>query len=172
MQLRRSAIALIALIAGLNILPVAAHAQGLAERRAIKEYQEKKLPDLKKQIDDAAGFDVKLTVDWDKLAVPGKADHYLEDEFISDIFFYPLIEALKRVTKDEMGKTALKSQLKEVVMTFDPATAPVSDYKGGWKFENGKLTINYEPWVNSQGRDTDEFKARVEAIQSNLEEKL
>lgn len=149
-----------------------AHAQGLAERRAIKEYQDTKFPDLKKQIDSAAGFEVKVTVHWDKLAIPGQAEHYLKDEYISDIFFYPLIEALKGVTKDEMGKSALKDKLKEIVITYDPATAPASNYKDGWKFDGSVLTINYQPWTNSDGRDGTNFKERVEAIRGNLEEKL
>lgn len=152
--------------------PAIANAQGLAERRAIKEYQDTKYPDLKKQIDAAAGFDVKVTPHWDKLAQPGEAENYLKDEYISDIFFYPLIEALKDITKDEMGKTALKEKLKEVVITYDSETAPISNYKSGWIFENGVLTINYKPWTNSDGRDGSNYKERVAALKEILEEKL
>jgi hypothetical protein len=150
----------------------AVNAQGLAERRAIKEYQDKKYPELKKQVAAAAGFDVKTTVHWDKLALPGQAEHYLEDEYITWIFFSPLIEALKSITKDDMGKAALKDKLKEILITYDAATAPISNYKDGWKFENGILTINYQPWVNTGGPDTNEFKDRTKAIRENLEEKL
>ena len=149
-----------------------AHAQGLAERRGIQEYQDKVFPDLKKQISDAAGFDVKVTVNWDKLALPGKSEHYLDEEFITQIFFRPLIAALKDVTKDAMGKNALKDKLKEIVVTYEPGTAPISDYKNGWKFDGGVLTLNGEPWANSGGPDTDNFKDRMNAIKQNLEEKL
>ncbi len=159
-------------LASFPLCSISASAQGLAERRALKEYQEKKYPDLKKQIDEAAGFDVKVSVDWDKLALPGKAEHYLEDEFFTQIYFAPTIEALKNITKDQMGKESLKGKLKEIVVTFDSATAPISDYKSGWPFENGILKINYEPWVNSGGPGTSNYEERVKAIQSNLEEKL
>ncbi len=168
----RIASALFCFLAIFGLHTADASAQGLAERRAIKEYQDSKFPEFKKQIDAAAGFDVKVTVNWDKLAVPGQAEHYLEDEYISDIFFYPLIEALKSVAKDEMGKTALKSSLKEIVITYDAATAPASNYKNGYPFENGVLTINNQPWSNSDGRDGSNYKDRVKAITENLEEKL
>ena len=148
------------------------NAQGLAERRAIKEYEEKKFPEFKKQITEAAGFDVKVTVNWDKLAVAGKADKYMDDAYMSDIFFNPLIEALKEVGQDEMGKTALKEKLKEIVITYDPSTAPASNYKNGYPFNNGVLTINNEPWSNSDPKGGPNFTDRVAAIKGNLEEKM
>lgn len=163
---------IVGVLALLGVNSSSAQAQGLAERRAIKEYQDTKYPEFKKQIDAAAGFDVKVTVSWDKLALPGQAEQYLKDEYISDIFFYPLIEALKDVTKDEMGKASLKDKLKEIVITYDAATAPASNYKSGWPFENGVLTINYQPWTNSDGRDGSSYKERVQALRENLEEKL
>ena len=163
------ALALLALSL-LNSQPV--HSQGLAERRAIKEYEEKKYPEYKKQIADAAGFDVKVTVNWDKLAMPGQADKYMDDSYMSDIFFKPLIDALKDVTKDEMGKAALKEKLKEIVITYDPQTAPASNYKNGYPFSDGILTINNQPWSNSDGKDGPNYKDRVAAIRTNLEEKL
>lgn len=164
-------IAIVAVTA-LCFVPRAASAQGLAERRAIKEYQEKTFPELKKQIDQAAGFDVKVTVHWNELALPGQAESYNQDFFISDIFFHPLIEALKSVTADQMGKDALKSGLKEIVIKYDPATAPISNYAQGWPFENGVLTLNYQPGVNSDGRDGSNYKERVSALKQILETKL
>jgi hypothetical protein len=38
---------------------------GLAERRAIKAFQENKYPKLKAELDAAAGFEVLPAVDWD-----------------------------------------------------------------------------------------------------------
>lgn len=87
----------------------AAHADslGLAERRALKEYQDTKFPELDKKVDEAAGFDVKLTVEWDKLAQAGEADAYSSDDYFTASYFTPLIEALKQIAKDDMGKNAL-----------------------------------------------------------------
>ena len=169
---RTLSLLLATLLLGLGVSLQTASAQGLAERRAIKEYQEKKYPDLKKKIDEAAGFEVKVTVNWDELTVEGQSENYMNDTYFSDIYFYPLIEALKSVTKDEMGKQALKAKLKEVVIKYDSSTAPISNYEEGWPFKDGILTINYQPGVNSSGRDSSEFKDRVSALTKNLEKGL
>lgn len=156
------------------MLPFKADAEGLglAERRALKEYQEKKFPEIKKQLNAAAGFDVKTTVHWEKLAQPGEAANYMSDEYFTWIFFAPLTDALKQIAKDDMGKAALKDKLKEIVFTYNPDTAPISNYKAGWPFEKGVLTINYKPWVNTGGPDTSYYQERVKGLIEILEEKL
>lgn len=145
---------------------------GLAERRAIKEYQEKKYAGLEKQIHDIAGPEVKVTVDWDKLAVPGQSAQYVEDSYLSNTVFLPLIAALKDITKDEMGKSALKSKLKEITVSYDENTAPASNYKNGVTFEGGVLAINFRPGSNSDGPGETNFKDRTDAIRETMEPKL
>src|SRR5580658_10304876 len=140
---------------------------GLAERRAVKEYQDKTYPAIKKHVDQAAGFDVKLHVEWDKIAVEGEADRYAQDYYFTNTFFTPLIDALKEIASDDMGKKALKQHLKKVVITFDPETATASNYEKGWPFEDGILTINYQPGANSG-----DHREKVKALVSNLQAKL
>jgi hypothetical protein len=142
-------------------------AQGLAERRAIKEYQETKYPALKTQIDSAAGFEAPISVDWEKIALAGDAENYMSDGYLTNIFFIPLIAAFKEVTADAMGKTALKEKLKGITLTYDSETAPSSNYANGLTFENGMLTVNFKPWSNS-----DDIKERTEAIRTLLETNL
>jgi hypothetical protein len=137
---------------------------GLAERRAIKEYQDTRYPELKKKNDAAAGFDVPMEIHWDKIAIEGEADRYNDDYHLTDTFFTPLIEALGRVAGDTMGKETLKDGLKKVVITYDPQTATASNYEKGWPFENGVLTINYQPGANSA-----DHEEKVDAIVRNLE---
>ncbi len=136
------------------------------------EYREKVFPMLKKKIVDAAGFEVPVTVDWDKLSTEGESEHYLEDNYLTLIFFTPLTSALKQITQDEMGKKALKDKLKEIRITYDEATATLSDFKAAYTFKDGILTINNKPFSNAGDESTDLFKDRVKAIQSNVEEKL
>lgn len=145
---------------------------GLAERRAVKAYQDLQYPALKKAIDDAAGFEVVLEVEWDKIATEGRAAQYHEDWFWTQIYFQPLAAALKLVAQDDMGKAALKAGLKKVVITYDEATAPISNYKDGWKFDGGVLTLNSAPATNAGDETSSDFKERVDAIQTNLEAKL
>lgn len=144
-----------------------AAALALPERRALKEYQETKLPDLVKNINAAAKFDVPLDIQWGAIAAKDQGANYLSDDYFTNIFFVPLANALKEVTADSMGADALKAKLKKVVITFDLATAPVSKYVNGVKFESGTLTINFRPFSNAQ-ETGERTKAIVTGLQSNL----
>lgn len=139
----------------------------LPERRALKEYQEKKLPDLQKNINAAAKFDVPMEIQWGAIARKDEGNSYMEDDYFTNIYFVPLANALKQVTSDAMGADALKAKLKKVVITYDQSTAPASNYPNGVKFENGTLTINFTPFSNSG-----DVEPRTKAIAAGLESKL
>lgn len=143
------------------------HTLGLAERRAVKEYQEKTFPGLQAQITQAAGFEVAVEVQWDAIAQPGDAAKYASDDYFTNIYFTPLVDALKKITADDMGKQALKNSLKKVVVTYNKATAPASNYGTGLDFESGTLTINFQPYAN-----VSDIAPRADAIQKLLESKL
>jgi hypothetical protein len=140
---------------------------GLAERRALKEYQEKTFLGLQTQITQAAGFEVPLEVQWDAIAQPGDATKYASDDYFTNIYFTPLVDALKKITADDMGKQALKTKLRKVVVTYNKATAPASNYPTGLNFESGTLTINFQPYSNAN-----DVTPRADAIQKLLESKL
>jgi hypothetical protein len=76
-------------------------------------------------------------------------------------------DALKKITADDMGKQALKSNLKKVVVTYNKDTAPASNYATGLNFESGTLIINFQPYSNVSG-----IIPRADAIQKLLESKL
>lgn len=139
----------------------------LPERRALKEYQEKKLPELQKNINAAAKFDVPMEIQWGAIAQKDQGGSYMEDDYFTNVYFVPLANALKEVTSDAMGADALKAKLKKVVITYDQSTAPASNYPNGIKFENGTLTINFTPFSNSA-----DVEPRTKAIAAGLESKL
>jgi hypothetical protein len=139
---------------------------GLAERRAIKQYQEKIYPDLKKKIDESAGFDLAVDVNWESIATPGEADKYEEEGYWTKIYFEPLAAALKSITGDDLGKKALKEKLKKVVIHCDE-NAPASNYGSALKFDDGALTINWRQYSNAG-----DVKERVDALRKLLESKL
>jgi hypothetical protein len=134
---------------------------GLAERRALKEFQDNKFPDLEKRLNTAAGFELKLDVNWDQM-MKDEYSHLL-DEGLLKVFFQPLEEALKAITFDNMGKEALKEGLKQVIIKN------TSDYYSPsyFKFEGGTLTIDHTPYSN-QG----DVKDQTDAIKKILEKGL
>ncbi len=142
-------------------------ALGLGERRAIKSYQDKVYPGILKEIQDAAKYELAVEVAWDKIAIPGRGDEYDKPDFWTNIYFKPLIEALKVIAGDDLGKEALAAKLKKVVITHDPATAPANNYGNGLSFADGVFTINFRPASNAQ-----DLKPRVDAIQKELEKNL
>jgi hypothetical protein len=133
---------------------------GLAERRAITEYQEKKFPEVKKNIQAAAGFPVNLDIRWDTMADPNAVNEYAD--CFQKVYFTPLIDAFKAVASDDMGKKSLKSGLKKVVIDGSDGTSPQD-----FKFVGGELTLQHKPFTNLQ-----DVSLRTKGIQKLLEDNL
>ena len=138
----------------------------LAERRALADYQQKTYPALAADI-AATAADVPIEVEWTQIAIPGEADHYSDDDFWTNVYFKPLITALKSVAADEMGKQAVKAKLNKIVVTYNQETAPATAYEKGVKFDGGVLTINFTPYSNAS-----DVQARADAIRKTLEANL
>lgn len=148
--------------------PLSAQTQpSLADRRAITAYQAEQWPAIQKAIQEAAGFEVPVEVEWNKLAVAGDGAHYADEEYFGKTIFQPLTEALRGITRDDMGRQALRERLQRIQISFDENTAPASNYPNGLTFENGTLAINWRPFSN-----TADYEPRVEAVTQLLESKL
>ncbi len=135
---------------------------GLVERRAAKEFETKQFPQLKKEVDAAAGFEVLLEVRWDTLATEGQAGLYAESW--PAIYFEPLITAIRAVGIDDMGREALKAGLKKVVIQ-NQAGVYYGDRMA--TFADGVLTLDHEPCTNVA-----DVKDRSKGIQEALEKGL
>ncbi len=133
---------------------------GLAERRASMEFQTAVFPGLKKQVDNAAGFEVPMEIDWQSLAQPN--DAHLYNEYWTKIFFEPLIGAFQRLCVDDIGKEALKNGLKKIEMIN---TGENYDRRA-FSFENGVLKIDHKL------TNVDHLDERTDKIVSLLEEGL
>lgn len=160
-------ITMLAFLAGLVPTMLSAQDLPLAERRALASYQESVFPAQQSAIRAAAGFDVPLDIRWNAITRPGEAERLAREGHFTKVYFTPLIEALKAVASDQMGKDALKAKLTKIVVTYDKETAPISNYPTGLSFEGGALTINFEPGVNEN-----DIKPRADAIRKLLESKL
>ncbi len=130
---------------------------GLAERKAVKLFQDNRFPALKKEIDEAAGFEVPIEVNWDSLA---KSDYaHVYDAAFTGVYFTPLIAALKAIAADDMGREALRGMKKVILCAV----------QGGYgedaiQFADGVLTIDHDPVTN-----VNDVTLRAEVIQKKLE---
>ena len=136
----------------------------LAERRAIAAYQKDQYPALQKKIQQAAGFEVPIEVNWNSIAMPGDAEHYAQDDYFVKTIFQPIEMALAEVAKDDMGKAALKEKLKKISIMYSEAGASASAYKERVKFEGGVLAVNFRPFTN-----TSDVADRTAAVRKALE---
>ncbi|MEZ6185402.1 MAG: hypothetical protein R3F62_10380 [Planctomycetota bacterium] len=135
---------------------------GLKERRALKAFQDEHFAAQKKRIDDAAGFEVDLDMDWDSLVDPTYL--HMINETWPKVYFDPTVAALEAVGVDAMGKEALQEGLKKVVFknASDCSTAGRCA-----TFSDGVLTVDHKPFTN-----VDYVKDRAKAIQDVLEDGL
>ena len=117
--------------------------------------------DLKKQIDQSAGFEVNMEVQWDTLAEAEKSHLFLQA--FPKVYFQPLIAAFKAITNDKLGKDALKTSMKMVKISNTKNQYNTAAYT----FENGVLSINHLPTTNIK-----DIKTRQEALQKLLESKI
>lgn len=128
----------------------------LAQRRMVKSFQDEKLPKLTEEINEAAGFDVPMEVDWAKIGKDVfEHNPTLFEEAVTKVYFLPLIEALKEIGSDDMGKEALQAGLKKV---------ECKNTKNQWmeqaiSFKDGTLLIDHGP-VMHVGK-VDERKAII-----------
>lgn len=134
---------------------------GLAERRAIKDFQDKHLPGLQKEIQDVAGFAVPFEITWDQLATEGQGDSYAENW--TAIYFKPVLEALRSITRDEMGKEALRAGLKKIEFRNSAGNySPTSAIK----FEGGTILIDHD--MTNVGDVADRAKYLTEIVEKAL----
>jgi hypothetical protein len=115
---------------------------GLAERRGVERFQNEQYPDWVAKIGEAAGFDLPVEVVWEELAVPDYADSY--PEFFVKVFFQPLVDALSAITIDDLGKTAVRSGLRKIVIRNSGQHASAS----GCMLLDKVLTFDHRPEAN------------------------
>jgi hypothetical protein len=137
---------------------------GLAERRLTTEFEQQHYPELKKKIDDAAGFEVPIEVRWDTLAASDPKFSKLWIDGWPKIYFAPMIEGFKRIARDQMGKDALKAALKKVVV--QNTTTSFASYWAKFDTVTGTLTLDY------QVTNIDSIKDRTDVLVKELEKNL
>lgn len=134
---------------------------GLAERRGVERFKNDDYPGWKSRIDEAAGFEVPVEVNWEELAVADYASSYAD--FFPKVYFQPLVDALSSVAADDLGKSALREGLSKIVVR----NAGEFHNTAGISFTDGVLTIDHRPDAN-----IDYGEERAKGLQRALESAL
>jgi hypothetical protein len=134
---------------------------GLAERRGVERFKNDDYPGWKSRIDEAAGFEVPVEVDWEELAVADYAESYAE--FFPKVYFQPLVDALSSVAADDLGKNALREGLAKIVIRNFGEFYSAS----GISFAGSVLTFDHKPHTNIEYGEE-----RAKGLQRALESRL
>jgi hypothetical protein len=139
---------------------------GLAEKRALKEFQDGPCASCVASLARLASKSVPVEVDWETLGAhvsPGKAHEYW-----NNTFFLPVVTALEQICKDGFGRDAVSQQLERVRIKGN------SRHVFGVAWNRGVLTLDLMIRDDSAvgGPGTKSYKDRVAAIVACLEENL
>lgn len=138
---------------------------GLAEKRAMESFKTSQFIDFKKQIEGILGASVEFEIAWDNFnsQIEGRSNPTeTMIDYMSGLFFYPMINAFKSICSDDFGKTALKESLKKIQMIN------VGNYCGdsGVTFDSGVLKLDFY-YAN-----VDQVADRETAIRTKIESAL
>lgn len=116
---------------------------GLQEKRAVKTFQDGNYQTLTNEINTLAGYPIEFEVNWDTLALDEYA--HLYEECFPKVYFTPLLNAIKEIAADDMGKEALKGALKKVIIKNEGGFYYADS---AYSFNGGVLTIDHQPFNN------------------------
>jgi hypothetical protein len=85
---------------------------GLEEKRLLKQVQEEQLPQTKAQIKEICGVEIPVEIDQDSFMNDQFAKNALES--LKRQGLDVIVEAIKEVCKDDMGKDAAKEGLRKI----------------------------------------------------------
>lgn len=135
---------------------------GLLEKRAVKAFQEGSYKKLTDEINSLAGYTIEFEVNWDSLAVEEYAEMY--DEFFTEVYFLPVVNAVKEIAGDDMGKEALKETLKKIVIKNE---GDIYSASSAYSFSSGVLTIDHLPY-NNVNNTTERTTVLTELLMKSL----
>lgn len=127
---------------------------GLAERRAIRAFQDTRYPVLKAQLDACAGFEIPVEVDWASLDVDEYAELY--EEALEKAYFLPLIEAFTALQENPSRLAEVRQALERVLVCYASVASRI-------RFERGVLTFDHHPMS-----DIDDVQTRAMALVAAL----
>jgi len=116
---------------------------GLAERRIVKDFQENEFASFLAELKETVGKEVAVDVAWDTLAVDGMS--HLYKECWPQVYFTPLVDALKAICSDDMGKEAISEELDKIVIKNEGGVSSATSWSS---FENKTITLDHKPTTN------------------------
>jgi hypothetical protein len=115
---------------------------GLAEKRAVKDFQDQKFPILLKEIE--AFVSCPVDIDWESIGKAEGMDAPYRGEAFEKVYFQSIIEGFKKIGSDDMGKEAIKTCIKKIELSNKSDNFGTSAIS----LEGGVLKIDHQPFTN------------------------
>jgi len=135
---------------------------GLAERRISKEFQENQYQSFLKEIKETLGKELELEVAWNTLQLEGMS--HLYEKAWSQVYFQPLVTALKSICQDEMGKEAISEELEKIVIKNEGENHNADTWAS---FADKTLVLDHKPTSNID-REGDRAKSLQILLENSL----
>lgn len=135
---------------------------GLAEKRAVEAIKTGVFKDITNQVAQVVGKEVQIDVAWDDFMkeIEGRPDAL--SEYVTSVFFSPLVNGLKAVCADDMSRKAVN----EGVNKIELACSGSYWSEGGISFSSGTLKLD------STYANIEKVQARTDAVQKVIENGL
>lgn len=135
---------------------------GLAQKRIISEYQTSAFPEWKKKFDTVVGFEIPFEVKWDTMQDDAYHDRDRYFEWYGLVYFEPLMTVFQKLCSDNMGREAVKTGVKKIVIDGTEGTSAKKS-----TFENGVLTIKHQFNMNTND-EAERTKTWLRMIEDKL----
>lgn len=135
---------------------------GLAERRIAKDFQENEYQSFLKEVQEIVGKQLAIEVLWDTLSVDGMS--HLYKDCWPQVYFQPLIQALKTICEDEMGKEAIAEELQKIIIKNEEGISSENKWAS---FIDKTLVLDHKPTTNINN-----IEGRAKTVKKLLEDNL
>ncbi|WP_299098186.1 hypothetical protein [uncultured Winogradskyella sp.] len=135
---------------------------GLAEKRVAKAFEANEFETILKEIKDIVGKDIAVNVDWKTLSTDGMS--HLYNKAWPPVYFEPLVNSLKSICQDDMGKEALNDELETIIIKNEAGNSSSNTWAS---FDNNTLTLDHKPTSNVHN-----VAERTKSLQTLLENNL
>ncbi len=105
---------------------------GLRERRQVQNYQTTIIPEVRAELQQlAGGAEIAVEIDWSTFENNAEALDQLQHQALGRV-----VDAVRRICIDDLGKDAIRQGLKVVAVTNVPTVA-----EKGISFADGRLEV-------------------------------
>ena len=135
---------------------------GLAQRRIAQEFQNTEFAVWKKQFEEIVGFEIPMEIKWDTMQSDDRSNKDDYFKWYQMVYFTPLLDVFKGVCADDMGKEAVRSMVKKIVIDGTVGGSPSAS-----TFEDGVFQINHK-YCTNVGDGDDRTRVWTQLIESKL----